>query len=176
MRRDRSQPKLRPFWPGNRHIEGALDDLQKQFLLLGHGPLLGVDDLLLFLPKFFGIKAFRIGHRLLASVVFGHETQVGLGDFDKVSERSIVLDLEVPDSGFVPFPGFQIHDPLLASAPKLAQGIELLVKPRFDHFWPLSPLTSTLISGGNSSSRARSRSSRQFIESIKGGGQDWIEG
>ena len=149
---------------------------RKQFLLLGYGPLLGVHDLLLFLPKLLGIKAFRIGHRLLANIVLGHETQVGLGHFNKISERSVVLDLKIPNSGLLPFPGFQINDPLLASAPELAQGIELLVKPRFDHFWPPSPFTPTLISGGSSSSRARSRSSRKSSKVSRADAKDWIEG
>ena len=139
-------PTLRPFWPGNRHIQGTLDDLQKQFLLLGYGPLLGVHDLLLFLPKLLGIKAFRIGHRLLANVVFGHETQVGLGHFNKISERSVVFDLKIPNSGLLPFPGFQINDPLLASAPELARESNSSSNPALITF-ALSPLASTLISG-----------------------------
>ena len=142
MRRDRSQPNFGRFGQGIGISKGALDDLQKQFLLLGYGPLLGVYDLLLFLPKLLSIKAFRIGHRLLANIVLGHETQVGLGDFDKVSERSIVLDLEVPNSGLLPFPGFQINDPLLASAPELARESNSSSNPALITF-ALSPLTST---------------------------------
>ena len=89
----------------------SLDHLLKKFLLFGNCLLLRVEDFFLLGPQFIGIIPFGISHGLFADIMFGNEMKVCLGHLDKISERSIVLYLEVGNSCFFTLACLKFENP-----------------------------------------------------------------
>ncbi len=99
---------------GDGVFEDFPDELAEEEFFAGEAAFLGVEDFLFFLFQLLGIEALRIDHCLLADVILGNERQVGFGNFNEITEGSIVFDFKVSYAGALLFLGFQVRQPALA--------------------------------------------------------------
>ena len=94
-----------------------------------HQALLGPQHPAFVLLQPGGGEALGSHQGLLAFIVGGHQSQVGLGDLQVIAEDPVELDLQIGNAGSVAFAGFQLGNGLLPRGAVLAQAVQLGVEP-----------------------------------------------
>ena len=89
------------------------------------------------MPELVRVKTLGIGHGLLANVMFGYQVKIGLGDLDEVAKRSVVLNLEVGDTGFFAFACLKFSNPSFAPGSEFPQSIKFEIIPLANDRSPL---------------------------------------
>ena len=117
--------------PGGLHGK-MLPELGENLVFQSGEPLFGGEHLLFQLFQFRCDVALAVGQSLLADVVHGYLVDKGLGNFNVVTENTVVADFQRADAGLLPLCGLNGQNGAGAALHNIPQAVCLLVSTGTD--------------------------------------------
>ncbi|OPZ83414.1 MAG: hypothetical protein BWY75_03057 [bacterium ADurb.Bin425] len=105
----------------------ALPELYEQFVLKVRLVLFCIENFSFVFFQIWSDIALGIGERLLANIVIGHQSRIGIGYFDIITKSLVEVDFEALDAGPLLLSFLEVFYPLPTATEQVSNFVQLLV-------------------------------------------------